>query len=234
MINSPKFAILFALIMIIGCTKKDQTEMSTIQPVLPMKAGEIREFTANGLFVIFKRANSDTFNLSLFLLGTDGEEDSSLAGIEELILRTSLIKEENDTTVLLVSSHGFTALTVKSKTAKFETSLEELLSVFYNQSFDSTIVDSVRMGRLNSLPEVNDEDLQRYHADKFVTSRLLCVIEGNFSHETVQYAIEKSFYGRTVGEYRRKVLKFPQNPFISKFRSREVNSDSTAQKRKNN
>jgi len=230
MINSPKFAIIFALITIIGCTKKDQMEMSSIQPVLPMKVGEIREFTANGLFVIFKRVNSDTFDLSLFLLGIAGEEDSSLAGIEELILRTSLIKGENDTTVLLVSSEGFTALTVKSTTVKFETSLKELLNVFYNQSFDSSIVDSARMRRLNSLPKVSDEDLQRYHADKFVTSRLLCVIKGNFSHETVQNAIEKSFHGRTVGEYRPKVLKFPQNPFISKFRSGEVNSDSTAQK----
>ena len=223
--------ILLTLFTLIGCIKKDQKVTNSIQPIIPMNIGEVREFTTNGLNIIFKRTVSDTFDLSLFLLGSDEKGDSTISAIDELILRASLIKSQSDTIVHLYALQEFNALTIRSSIVQFESALKKLLNVFYNQSFDSLLIESAGMGRFKSMPELSDEDLQRYHADKFVTSRLLCVIEGNFSYETVQNAVKRSFYDKTIGEFDSKALKYPENPFILDFRSIEQNTDSTAQKR---
>ena len=223
-ISLPNLVVISAIITIFGCIDHKQSETLLIQPVIPMKVGDIKEFTLNNLSVIFRKTLSDTFDLSLILLRAVGDEDSTNTDLEELILRVSLRKAQHDTTIHLSNLAGFNALTTQSVTFNLEISLKNLLSVFYNQSFDSLSIDSVRHGRLNSLA-VADEDLQRYHADKFVTSRLLLVIEGDYSLDTVQRVSEKSFYGKTIGEYRRKGLTFPENPFISKFRLNELKSD---------
>lgn len=224
MISLPNLVVISAIITIFGCIDHKQSETLPIQPVIPMKVGDIKEFTSNNLSVIFRKTLSDTFDLSLILLRAVGDEDSTNTDLEELILRVSLRKAQDDTTIYLSNLAGFNALTTQSATFNLEISLNDLLSVFYNQSFDSLLIESVRHGRSNSLVAA-DEDLQRYHADKFVTSRLLLVIEGDFSFDTVQSVLEKSFYGKTIGEYRRKGLTFPENPFISKFRLNELKSD---------
>ena len=224
MISLPNLVVISAIIIIFGCIDHKQSETLPIQPVIPMKAGDIKEFTSNNLSVIFRKTLSDTFDLSLILLRAVGDEDSTNTDLEELILRVSLRKAQHDTTIHLYNLAGFNALTTQSVTFNLEISLNDLLHVFYNQSFDSLSIESVRHGRLNSLVAA-DEDLQRYHADKFVTSRLLLVIEGDFSLDTVQRVTEKSFYGKTNGEYGRKGLTFPENPFISKFRLNELKSD---------
>lgn len=231
MIKISILVVQITLFTLIGCIKKDQKVISSIQPIIPMNIGEVREFTANGLSIIFNRTISDTFDLSLFLLGSDENGNSTIPDIDELILRASLIKSKNDTTVHLYALHGFNALTIRSSTVKFESALKKLLNVFYNQSFDSLLIESAGIERFELVPELSDEDLQRYHADKFVTSRLLCVIEGNFSFETVQNAVKRSFYGKTIGEFDPKALKYPENPLILNVRSAELYSDSTTQMR---
>lgn len=214
MISIPNLVVISAIIIIFGCIDHKRSETLPIQPAIPMKVGDIKEFTSNNLSVIFRKTLSDTFDLALILLRAVGDEDSTDTDLEELILRVSLRKAQHDTTIHLSNLEGFNALTTQSVTFNLEISLNNILSVFYNQSFDSLSIDSVRHGRLNSIV-VSDEDLQRYHADKFVTSRLLLVLDGNFSFDTVQSVLEKSFYGKTIGEYRRKGLTFPENPFIS-------------------
>lgn len=213
---SAKYVVISTIIIIFGCIKPEKSDTVPILPIIVMKVGDIKEFTANSLSVIFKKTPGDTVDLSLILLRTVGEEDSTNSDFEELILRVSLGNAHYDTTIHLINLDGFIALSMQSTTFNFETSLNKLLGVFYNQSFDSFSIDSVRVGRFNSLDKVYDEDLQRYHADKFVTSRLLLEIEGDFSYETVQKAIEKSFYGKTVGEYRKNMLNYPKYPFTSK------------------
>lgn len=213
---SAKYVVISTIIIIFGCIKPEKSDTVPILPIIVMKVGDIKEFTANSLSVIFKKTPGDTVDLSLILLRTVGEEDSTNSDFEELILRVSLGNANYDTTIHLINLDGFIALSMQSTTFNFETSLNKLLGVFYNQSFDSLSIDSVRVGRFNSLDKVYDEDLQRYHADKFVTSRLLLEIEGDFSYETVQKAIEKSFYGKTVGEYRKNMLNYPKYPFTSK------------------
>ena len=224
MISLPNLVVLLAIITIFGCVDHKRSETLPIQPVIPMKVADIKEFTSNNLSVIFRKTLSDTLDLSLILLRAVGDEDSTDTDLEELILKVSLRKAQHDTTIYLSSLAGLNALTTRSVTFNLEISLNDLLSVFYNQTFDSLAIDSVRHGRLNSLAAA-EEDLQRYHADKFVTSRLLLVIEGDFSFDTVQKVLEKSFYGKTIGEYRRKGLTFPENPFISKIRLNELKSD---------
>ena len=227
-----KLAFIFTIIIVSGCIKQERSDTTSIQPTVPMNVGDIKEFTANNLAVIFKKTLGDTIELSLLLLRVDEKEDSTNGDLEELILRVSLRNVQNYTTVHMTNLGGFNALTIQSTTAQFEVSLNNLLSVFYNLSFDSLLIDSVRIGRFNSLAKASDEDLQRYHADKFVTSRLLLLIEGDFSYQNVKSAIEKSFYGKTVGEYKGKMLIYPVNPFISNIRTGEINSDSTEHKRK--
>lgn len=224
MINLPNLVVISAIITIFGCIDHKRSETLPIQPVIPMKVGDIKEFTLNNLSVIFRKTLSDTFDLSLILLRAAGDEDSTDTDLEELILRVSLMRAQHYTNIHLSSLAGFNALTTRSVTFNLEFSLNDLLSVFYNQTFDSLSIDSVRRGRLNSLAAA-DEDLQRYHADKFVTSRLLLVVEGDFLFDTVQKVLEKSFNGKTIGEYRRKGLTFPENPFISKIRLNELKSD---------
>jgi len=210
---SAKNVVISTIIIIFGCIKPEKSDKALILPRIVMKVGDIKEFTANNLSVIFKKSPEDTVDLSLILLRIVEEEDSPNSDIEELILRVSIGNAQNDTTVHLINLDGFNALSMQSTTFNLETSLNKLIGIFYNQSFDSLSIDSVRVSRFNSLDKVYDEDLQRYHADKFVTSRLLLVIEGDFSYETVQKAIEKSFYGKTVGEYRKNMLYYPKYPF---------------------
>ena len=210
---SAKYVVISTIIIIFGCIKPEKSDTALIRPRIVMKVGDIKEFTANNLSVIFKKSLGDTVDLSLILLRIVEEEDSPNSDIEELILRVSIGNAQNDTTVHLINLDGFNVLSMQSTTFNLETSLNKLLVVFYNQSFDSLSIDSARFGRFNSPAQVFDEDLQRYHADKFVTSRLLLVIEGDFSYETVQKAIEKSFYGKTVGEYRKNMLNYPIYPF---------------------
>lgn len=224
MTSLPNLIVISAIITIFGCIDHKRSETLPIQPAIPMKVGDIKEFTSNKLSVIFRKTLIDTFDLALILLRATRNEDSTDTDLEELILRVSLKRAQHDTTIHLSNLAGFNALTSRSATFNLEISLNDLLSVFYNQAFDSLSIDSVRHGRLNSLVAA-DEDLQRYHSDKFVTSRLLLVIEGDFSFETVQSVIEKSFYGKTIGEYKRKGLTFPENPFISKIRLNELKSD---------
>lgn len=231
MTKNQKLAILLTLFTLIGCIKKDHKVTSSIQPIIPMNIGEVREFMTNGLNVIFKKTINNTFDLSLILLGSNEEEDSSISDIDELILRASLLNTKSDTIVHLYNLQEFNALTIQSSTAQFNSAFKKLLNVFYNQSYDSLLIDSVRIGRLNSLHKLSDEDLQRYHADKFVTSRLLFVIEGNFSYETVQNAVERSFYDKTIGEFDPNSLKYPENPFNLNVRSTELNTESTGQMR---
>jgi len=55
MTKNQKLAILLTLFTLIGCIKKDHKITSSIQPIIPMKIGEVREFMTNGLNVIFKK-----------------------------------------------------------------------------------------------------------------------------------------------------------------------------------
>ena len=210
---SPKSIVISTIIIVFGCIKPEKSDTAPILPIIVMKAGDIKEFTANNLSVIFKKSLGDTLNLSLILLISAEEKDSTNTELEELILKVSLARAQNDTTVHLTNLDGFNALSMQSTTFNLETSLYKLLEVFYNQSFDSLSIDSARFGRFNSPTQVSDEDLQRYHAEEFVLSRLLLAIQGNFSYETVQKAIENAFYGKTVGEYRKNMLNYPKYPF---------------------
>ena len=72
-----KLAFIFTIIIVSGCIKQERSDTTSIQPTVPMNVGDIKEFTANNLAVIFKKTLGDTIELSLLLLLVDEKEDST-------------------------------------------------------------------------------------------------------------------------------------------------------------
>lgn len=169
-----------------------------------MKYNELREFYVNGLKVMFKKVESDTFYSSLYLLNYFNAEDGPLNRYSELILRATMLSKEVVSAIILNRSSQYVALSIESIDSSFENIFDEMIEIFYTQSFDSSYVQAAAAEINADRDSVGSfiptsEDLQRYHADNFVTSRMLLFIEGDFSFDRIQNSVEKSFGDKTIG-----------------------------------
>ena len=169
-----------------------------------MEYSELREFYVNSLKIMFKKVDSNTFYTSLYLLTDFNAEDTTLNGYSELILRATMLSNEVDSLILLNKSSQYVALSIESIDSSFENRFNEMIDIFYNQSFDSSSVQEAAAeiyanGDLVVSSSPTSEDLQRYHADNFVTSRMLLYIVGDFSFEQILNSVERSFGNKTIG-----------------------------------
>ncbi len=196
--------IALSIFSIFGCTKGSLVQEESKYLPKPMKYNELREFYVNGLKVLFKKVKSDTFYSSLYLLNYSNVEDTTFYRYSELILTATMLSNETVSPILLNRSSKYVALSIEFVDSSFEDIFNEMIDIFYTQSFDSSFVqaaaDEIYADRdsVDSFTPTS-EDLQRYHADNFVTSRMLLFIEGDFSFEPIQNSVEKSFSDRTIG-----------------------------------
>lgn len=181
--------IILAL-FVISCTSDIVKEKQVLKPSIPLDFGESKLIKKHGLLVNFKKMETDSFAL-IFLLSNDSTMTDSLPmNMNEIILSISLQSQEIDTGFRLISMNYYTRLSITSIKSKIDSIFHQAVDLIYNQSFDST---------LNIIDGIDSEDLQRYHSDKFVTSRMACVIIGNFELKYIESLIERHFYNRTVG-----------------------------------
>ena len=182
----PVLSVLF----IISCSRDIIIEKQALTPVIPLKFGESHLFTKYGLSVEFKKMDTDSFAL-IFLLRNDSTETDSLPiNINEIILGISLRSEEADSGFKLIFTDNYTKLALRSIKSRFEPVFHQAIEIIFNKSFDSA---------LDTVDEINPEDLQRYSSDKFVTSRMAIKIVGNFEVGQIESLIERYFHDRTVG-----------------------------------
>lgn len=196
--------IVLSIFSIFGCTKVNLVQEESKYLPKPMEYNELREFYVNGLRVLFKKVESDTFYSSLYLLNYFDAQDTTFYRYSELILTATMLSNETVSQILLNRSSRYVALSIESVDSSFEDIFNEMTDIFYNQSFDSSSVQAAAAEIFAGRDSVDSftptgEDLQRYHADNFVTSRMLLFIEGDFSFQAIQNSIEKSFGDRTIG-----------------------------------
>ena len=196
--------IAFSIFSVFGCAKMKLVQEESKYLPKSMKYNELREFDVNGLKVMFKKVESDTFYSSLYLLNYFNAEDGTLNVYGELILRATMLSNEAVSAILIDGSSPYVALSIESIDSSFENIFDEMIGIFYNQSFDSSYVQAAvaeinadRDSVVSFIP--TSEDLQRYHADNFVTSRMLLFIEGDFSFDRIQNSVERSFDDKTIG-----------------------------------
>ena len=208
----PKPIIL--VLFVISCTGDIIKEKQVLKPFIPLNFGESKIIKKYGLSVEFKKMETDSFAL-IFLLSKDSTEVDSLPiNINEVILGISLQSQEVDSGFRLNSINKYTKLSIRSEKSKIESIFHQAVGIIYNQSFDSTLI---------MIDGINSEDLQRYHSDKFVTSRMVCVIIGNFELEYIESLIERNFYDRTVGTGSTKDLNF----ILDNIYFKKIGFDST-------
>jgi len=177
-------------LFIISCTGDIVKEKQVLKPSDPLDFGESKLIKKHGLSVYFKKMEIDSFAL-IFLLRNDSIiADSLPMNINEIILSISLQSLAVDTGFSVISKNYYTRLSIRSIKSKLESIFNQAVDIIYNQSFHSTLY-------MND--GIDSEDLQRYHSDKFVTSRMACIIIGNFEMRYIESFIEKRFYDRTVG-----------------------------------
>ena len=178
------------VLFFISCSGGIVKEKQVLKPYIPLNFGESRLIKRYGLSVEFKKMETDSFAL-IFLLSNDSTETDSIPmNINEVILGISLQSQGVDSGFRLISTNFYTRLSIRSEKSNIEALFHQAVGIIYNQSFDSA---------LNMIDGIDSEDLQRYHSDKFVTSRMACVIIGNFELEYIESLIERYFYDRTVG-----------------------------------
>ena len=209
--------IIFVL-FVVSCTGDIVLEKQVLKPSIPLNFGESRLLKKYGLTVEFKKMKTDSFAL-IFLFSKDSTETDSLPiNIIEVILGISLQSQEVDPGFSLISKNKYIELSIRSEKSKIESIFHQAVSIIYNQSFDSTF---------NKSDGTYSEALQRYHSDKFVTSRMVCVIIGNFELEYIENIIERDFYDRTVGTGSIKEINYSLDNIYFKnigFDSTEVES----------
>ena len=209
--------IILAL-FVISCTGDIVKEKQVLKPFIPLDFGESKLIKKHGLSVNFKKMETDSFAL-IFLLSNDSTPTDSLPmNINEIILSISLRSQEVDTEFKLITMNYYTLLSIRSIKSKIDSIFHQAVDIIYNQSFDST---------LSVLDGTGSEDLQRYHSDKFVTSRMACVIIGNFELKYIESLIKRHFYDRTVGSGSIKDFNFLLDDSYFKntgFDSTEVDS----------
>jgi len=196
--------IAISIFSILECADVKLVKEETTFLPKSMEYNELREFYVNGLKVMFKRVDSDTFYSSLFLLNDFNAEGITLNWYSELILRATMLSNEVDSLILLNKSSRYVALSIESVDSSFENNFNEMIDLFYNQSFDSSSVQAAAAEfNANGDSVVSfsptSEDMQRYHADNFVTSRMLLYIVGDFSLEQILNSVERSFGNKTIG-----------------------------------
>ncbi len=181
--------IILAL-LVISCTGDIVKEKQALKPLNPLDFGESILIKKHGLSVNFKKMETDSFAL-IFLLNNDSTlADSLPMNINEIILSISLQSQEADTGFSLIFMNYYTRLSIRSIRSKIDSIFHQAVDIIYNRSFDSS---------LDIIDGIESEDLQRYHSDKFVTSRMACLIIGNFELKYIESLIERHFYDRTVG-----------------------------------
>ena len=181
--------IILAL-FVISCTGDLVKEKQVLKSSNPLDFGESKLIKKHGLSVNFKKMETDSFAL-IFLLSNDSTATDSLPmNINEIILSISLQSQAVDTGFRLISMDYYTRLSIRSKKSEIDSIFHQAVDIIYNRSFDSS---------LDIIDGIESEDLQRYHSDKFVTSRMACVIIGNFEMKYIESLIERHFYDRTVG-----------------------------------
>ena len=181
---------LILVLFFISCSRDIIKEKQVLRSFIPLKFGESHLIKMHGLSVEFKKIETDSFAL-IFLLSNDSTETDSLpVNINEIILGISLQSLEVDSGFKLIFMNNYTRLSIRSIKSRIEPLFHQAIEIIYNQSFDSG---------LNIIEGIVPEDLQRYSSDKFVTSRMACIIVGNFEVEQIENLIERHFHDRTVG-----------------------------------
>ena len=181
--------IILAL-LVISCTGDIIIEKQALKPLIPLHFGESRLIKKNGLLLNFKKMEIDSFALIILLSNDSTLTDTLPKSINEIILSISLQSQEADTGFRLIFMNYYTRLSIRSIKSKLDSIFHQAVNIIYNKSFDST---------LDILDGINSEDLQRYHSDKFVTSRMGAIIIGNFELKYIESLIERHFYDKTVG-----------------------------------
>ena len=196
--------IALSIFSISGCARAKLVQEESNYLPKSMEYNELREFYVNGLKVMFKKVESDTFYSSLYLLNDFNAEDITLNQYGELILKATLLSNEVDSLILLNRSSQYVTLSIESIDSSFENIFDEMIDIFYNQSFDSSYVQAAA-AEINANDDSvvsfipTSENLQRYHADNFVTSRMVLFIEGDFLLEQIHDIVKKSFGDKTIG-----------------------------------
>ena len=196
--------IAISIFSIFGCARAKLVQEESNYLPKSMEYNELREFYVNGLWVMFKKVESDTFYSSLYLLNDFNAEDITLNQYGELILKATLLSNEVDSLILLNRSSQYVTLSIESIDSSFENIFDEMIDIFYNQSFDSSYVQAAA-AEINANDDSvvsfipTSENLQRYHADNFVTSRMVLFIEGDFSLEQIHDIVKRSFGDKTIG-----------------------------------
>ena len=188
-----KHLFLYPIVMalfVLGCSTGIIKDKQALKPVIALDFGESKFFKKHGLSVIFRKMETDSFAL-IFLLSNDSTMTDSLPmNINEIILGISLRSQGADTGFTLNSMNYFTRLSIRSIRSQLDSIFHQAVDMVYNQSFDSDL--TITSG-------IDSEDLQRYHSDKFVTSRMGCLIIGNFELKQIENLVDRHFYDRTVG-----------------------------------
>lgn len=182
--------------IIIGCTGSKPLDKQELASSTSIAFGETRSTQLYGLSVEFKKMETDSFAI-FFLISNDSSQTDSLPiNINEVILRNSLQSRGVGSEFRLIFTKKQTQLSIRSRKQQFESIFNRSLEIVYNQSFDSSLIVNNGIGT---------EDLQRYHSDKFVTSRMACAIVGDFELSYIESLIERNFSNRTIGaEYKQE------------------------------
>ena len=134
--------IVLSIFSVFGCTKVNLVQEESKYLPKPMEYNELREFYVNGLRVLFKKVESDTFYSSLYLLNYFDAQDTTFYRYSELILTATMLSNETVSQILLNRSSRYVALSIESVDSSFEDFFKEMTDIFYNQSFDSSSVQA--------------------------------------------------------------------------------------------
>lgn len=208
--------LIIMVLFVFSCTGGIVKEKQVLKPTVKLAFGESKLINIHGLSVNFMKMESDSFAL-IFLLSNDSTLADTLSmNPNKIILTASLQSMTVDSGFRLISMNRHTRLSIRLIRTEFETIFQQAVDLIYNQSFEST---------LNIIDGINSEDLQRYHSDKFVTSRMVCIIIGNFELKQIESLIDSHFYNKTVGT--NSIEDFNFLPYESYFKGTSYDSSGT-------